>query len=315
MQRPCTALQQPIAARRPCSSQLPPERPAAAKTCRQTALQQPTAARETCNSKDPAPLPTFRKTSSAPHRVHLVAVPVHPVPPSQQIRSSRHRPPRTLSSLLDLPILTSPDPANHLDLPILTSPHPANHLFDLQPIVKVQQDRTVCVQNCGLHCSCSEGFPHHWQENTSARGVGRLCLRCISNWSSSQSLLSLPQSPLFSVHPPCSPQSPRPLPPLPSPHSPPPRPPLVSKPPPPQSTGTINGGASLSQPPQLPVSPKHTFSSTSLFPFLGSSHPPQDNRCCCLESRALRKHKSKTSCAQTISQYVLLNSAYENMFY
>ena len=119
---------------RPCSSQLPPERPAAAKTCRQTALQQPTAARETCNSKDPAPLPTFRKTSSAPHRVHLVAVPVHPVPPSQQIRSSRHRPPRTLSSLLDLPILTSPDPANHLDLPILTSPHPANHLFDLQPI-------------------------------------------------------------------------------------------------------------------------------------------------------------------------------------
>ena len=120
MQRPCTALQQPIAARRPCSSQLPPERPAAAKTRRQTALQQPTAARETCNSKDPAPLPTFRKTSSAPHRVHLVAVPVHPVPPSQQIRSSRHRPPRTLSSLLDLPILTSP--------------HPANHLFDLQPI-------------------------------------------------------------------------------------------------------------------------------------------------------------------------------------
>ena len=151
------------ASQRPCSSQLPPERPAAAKTCRQTALQQPTAARETCNSKDPAPLPTFRKTSSAPHRVHLVAVPVHPAPPSQQIFSSRHCPPRTLSS--------------HLDLPNLTSPHPANHLFDLQPIVEVQQDRTVCVQNCGLHCSCSEGFPHHWQENTSARGVGRLCLR------------------------------------------------------------------------------------------------------------------------------------------
>ena len=184
-----TALQ------RPCSGQnLPPDGPAAAKTCRQTALQQPTAARETCNSKDPTPLPTFRKTSSAPHRVHLVAIPVHPIPPSQQIFSSRHCPPRTLSS--------------HLDLPNLTSPHPANHLFDLQPIVEVQQDRTVCVQNCGLHCSCSEGFPHHWQENTSARGVGRLCLRCISNWSSSQSLLSLPQSPLFSVHPPCSPQSP-----------------------------------------------------------------------------------------------------------
>ena len=101
----------------------------------------------------------------------------------------------------------------------------------------------------------------------------------------------------------------------PPPYPPPPRPPLVSKPPPPKSTGMINGEASLSQPPQLPVSPKHTFSSTSLFPFLGSSHPPQDNRCCCLESRALRKHESKTSCAQTISQYVLLNSAYENMFY
>ena len=166
------------ASQRPCSRQLPPKRPAAAKTRRQTALQQPTAARETCNSKDPAPLPTFRKTSSAPHRVHLVAIPVHPIPPSQQIFSSRHCPPRTLSS--------------HLDLPNLTSPHPANHLFDLQPIVEVQQDRTVCVQNCGLHCSCSEGFPHHWQENTSARGVGRLCLRCISNWSSSQSLLCPP---------------------------------------------------------------------------------------------------------------------------
>ena len=33
-----------------------------------------------------------------------------------------------------------------------------------------------------------------------------------AHWSSSQSLLSLPQSPLSSVHPPCSPQSPRPLP-------------------------------------------------------------------------------------------------------
>ena len=42
---------------------------------------------------------------------------------------------------------------------------------DIQISFEVRQDRTVCVQNCGLHCSCSEGFPHHWQENTSARGV------------------------------------------------------------------------------------------------------------------------------------------------
>ena len=164
-------LQRPkLATRETCSRQLPPERPAAAN-CRQRDLQQTIAARETCSGqtrhhfrpKTPPRSPRSAKTSSAPHRVHLVAIPVHPIPPSQQIFSSRHCPPRTLSS--------------HLDLPNLTSPHPANHLFDLQPIVEVQQDRTVCVQNCGLHCSCSEGFPHHWQENTSARGVGRLCLR------------------------------------------------------------------------------------------------------------------------------------------
>ena len=117
------------------------------------------------------------------------------------------------------------------------------------------------------------------------------------------SSLPPPISPLLCPPPPVHLQSPRPLPP--------PRPPLVSKPPPPQSTGTINGGASLSQPPQLPVSPKHTFSSTSLFPFLGSSHPPQDNKCCHLKSRALRKHKSKTSWAQTISQYVLPNPTHD----
>merc|ERR1711873_142257 len=63
-----------------------------------------------------------------------------------------------------------------------------------------------------------------------------------AHWSSSQSLLSLPQSPLFSAHHPCSPQSPRPLPLLPS-----PRPPLIFNHRPPNSTGMINNGASSPQ--------------------------------------------------------------------
>ena len=44
-------------------------------------------------------------------------------------------------------------------------------------------------------------------------------------------------------------------------------------------------------------------------PILGLISPPQSNRCCCLETRALRKHgKQDKLCADNFIQYVLLNS-------
>ena len=81
---------------RPCSSQLPPERPAAAKTCRQTALQQTIAARETCSGhynrhkwwRRPAPLPLLSPRSPLPHQPSpsspSILLPISPLlyPPS-----------------------------------------------------------------------------------------------------------------------------------------------------------------------------------------------------------------------------------------
>ena len=81
---------------RPCSSQLPPERPAAAKNCRQTALQQTIAARETCSGRynlhkwwrRPAPLPLLSPRSPLPHQPSpsspSILLPISPLlyPPS-----------------------------------------------------------------------------------------------------------------------------------------------------------------------------------------------------------------------------------------
>ena len=67
----------------------------------------------------------------------------------------------------------------------------------------------------------------------------------------------------------------------------------------------------------------HPFPNISL-PILGLISPPQNNRCCCLETRALREHgKQDKLCADNFSicftkfrrKYVLLNSTDENMFY
>ena len=81
------------ASQRPCSRQLPPERPAAAKTCRQTALQQTIAARETCSGRynlhkwwrRPAPLPLLSPRSPLPHQPStsspLVVLPISSLPP------------------------------------------------------------------------------------------------------------------------------------------------------------------------------------------------------------------------------------------
>merc|ERR1712016_321341 len=86
------------ASQRPCSRQLPPERPAAAKTRRQTALQQTIAARETCSGRynlhkwwrRSAPLPLLSPRSPLPHQPSpsspsillpispLLSIPVHP---------------------------------------------------------------------------------------------------------------------------------------------------------------------------------------------------------------------------------------------
>ena len=77
----------------------------------------------------------------------------------------------------------------------------------------------------------------------------------------------------------------------------------------PQSTGMINGGASPSQPPWPPASPEYTLSPTSLFLFLGSSHPLKTTGAAVWRHGLSENTGSKTSCAQTISQYVLLNSA------
>ena len=84
------------ASQRPCSRQLPPERPAAAKTCRQTALQQTIAARETCSGRynlhkwwrRPAPLPLLSPRSPLPHQPSpsspSILLPISPLlyPPS-----------------------------------------------------------------------------------------------------------------------------------------------------------------------------------------------------------------------------------------
>ena len=84
------------ASQRPCSRQLPPKRPAAAKTRRQTALQQTIAARETCSGRynlhkwwrRPAPLPLLSPRSPLPHQPSpsspSILLPISPLlyPPS-----------------------------------------------------------------------------------------------------------------------------------------------------------------------------------------------------------------------------------------
>ena len=83
---------------------------------------------------------------------------------------------------------------------------------------------------------------------------------------------------------------------------------------PPNQQGWSRAGLPPSQPPQSPASPEYTLSSTSLLLFLGSSHPLKATGAAVWKHGLSENTGSKTSCAQTISQYVLLNSA-ENTFY
>ena len=62
---------------------------------------------------------------------------------------------------------------------------------------------------------------------------------------------------------------------------------------PPNQQGWSRAELPLPQPPPSPASPEHTLFSTSLSSYLGLISPPQHNRCCCLETRALRIHRKQ----------------------
>ena len=108
------------ASQRPCSRQLPPERPAAAKTCRQTALQQTIAARETCSGRynlhkwwrRPAPLPLLSPRSPLPHQPSpsspSILLPISPLlyPPSLFTPITTTSTPATITPLT--PTMTTP---------------------------------------------------------------------------------------------------------------------------------------------------------------------------------------------------------------
>merc|ERR1712004_703550 len=116
-----------LAARRPCSRQLPPERPAAAKTCRQAALQQTIAARETCSGQNlppggPAADNCRQRDLQRPLQLAQMVAEARPTPPSLTSISP------SSSALTLQPI----DPPPNLSSPLPTIPvHPNHH--DLYP--------------------------------------------------------------------------------------------------------------------------------------------------------------------------------------
>ena len=73
---------------------------------------------------------------------------------------------------------------------------------------------------------------------------------------------------------------------------------------PPKSTGMTKGGASPTPATSIASLPgTHPLLYISLF--LSWAHlTPSTNRCCCLRTRALRIHRSKTSCAKKMQKIV-----------
>ena len=73
---------------------------------------------------------------------------------------------------------------------------------------------------------------------------------------------------------------------------------------PPNQQGWPRAELPLPQPPPLPASQEHTLFSTSLSSYLRLISPHQHTRCCCLRTRDLRIHRSKTSCAKKMQKIV-----------